>query len=684
MNAHLYHHHSTTNFISSIFKSCNDLKTLKQIHASLIISNGIKDDETATEIAPNLVSLYAKFGGCNNLFAVLKSMKRSDALLWNLSIKARVISGDVESAFQLYKEMRVMGVEHDSYTFPIINQAVLRSPESFWFGKIIHCLAFRMGLVSDVYFCNTMIEAYVKDQSFEDARKLFEEMPYRDIVSWSSTISGYVREGNVTGAFIWFRKMLNEAVPKPNAVTMLSMLQVCPGAPEVGQLHSYLIKTGWLHDQSVGNSLLKTYIDLGCVADAEFLLGETDRRRDIISWNIMFSLYSGRGEIVEMNRCFREMQGSEVEPSSVTLTMFLSGLLVAVAVVKGGNHLCQGKQIHCLVMKKGLFDDKLRTCLIDFYAKCGGMDMSTLLFEEICYPNHITWNALISGFLENGQFKEAIFLFKQMPAAGFFPAIENLSTLLVAYTCAGAIQLGKGVHGYATRNLFLDSVDGNRRTILELETSILNMYVRCGSISAARNCFDRMATKDIVAWTSMIEGYGIHGLGFEALELFQKMVEEREVEPNGITFLSLLAACSHSGLLHEGCQLLRSMKWHFNLEPDLNHYTCIVDLLGRSGRLKEALALILKLVSFPDSGIWGSLLAASRVHMEKRVGEYAARKLLEMDADNVGCYTLLSNLQASAEMWDEVEAVRRSMKARDLIKNNPGWSCISIETTKGG
>lgn len=673
MNAHLYHH-SPQNLISSIFKSCNDLKTLKQIHASLIISNGIKDHEASTKISQNLVCLYAKFGGCNSLFAVLKSMKKPDAFLWNLSIKARVMSGDVESAFHLYKEMRVMGVEHDSYTFPVINQAVLRSPESFWFGKIIHCVAFRMGFVSDVYFCNTMIEAYVKDQSSEDARKLFEEMPHRDIVSWSSTISGYVREGNATEAFTWFRKLLDEAVPKPNAVTMLVMLQVCPGAPEVGQLHSYLIKNGWLGDQPVGNSLLKTYIDLGCVADAKILLGELSRRRDIISWNIMFSLYSGRGEIVEMTRCFHEMQGAEVEPSSVTLTMFLSGLLVAVE--KGGNHLCQGEQIHCLGMKKGLFDDKLRTCLIDFYAKCCRMDMSAILFEEICYPNYITWNTMISGFCENGQFKEAILLFKQMLAVGFCPATENLSTLLVAYTCMGAIQLGKGVHGYATRNLFLDSVEGNKRTILELETSILNMYVRCGSISAARNCFDRMATKDIVAWTSMIEGYGTHGLGFEALELFQKMVEERVVEPNSITFLSLLAACSHSGLLSEGCQILYSMKWKFNLEPDLDHYTCVVDLLGRSGRLKEALALILKLVTFPDSSVWGSVLAASRVHMEKRVGEYAARKLLEMDADDAGYYTLLSNLQASAEMWDEVETVRRSMKARDLIKK-PGWSYIS-------
>ena len=307
------------------------------------VSNGINNDKTAIEIAPKLISLYAKFDGCNSSFAVLKSMKKPSTFLWNLSIKDQVISGDIESAFYLYKQMREMGVEHDGYTFPIRNQAVLLSPESFWFRKIIYGLACWMGFIADVYFCNTMIEAFVEGGCFGDACKLFKEMLYRDMVSWTKIISGYVCERNVTGAFSLFSEMRNEV--EPNAVTMLVMLQVCPGVFEAKQLHTYLIKNGWLIDRSVGNSMLKTYTDLGSVADAEILFEEMDKR-DIVSWNIMFSLCSARGEIFMMAHCFYEMWG-EVEPSSETLTLFLSGL------VQGGN-LYQGRQIYCLAIKDSL------------------------------------------------------------------------------------------------------------------------------------------------------------------------------------------------------------------------------------------------------------------------------------------------------------------------------------------
>lgn len=632
---------------------------------SLLISNGgVNNDDTAVEVAPNLISFNAKFDDRKSSYGdgSLKSAKNPNTSFWNLSIKNQVISGDIESAFYLYKQMREIGVQHDNYTFPIINQALLLSPESFWLGKIIHALAFRTGFVTDVYFCNTMIKTFIKSGCFGDACKLFGEMLYRDMVSWTTLISGHVLEGNVNGAFRLFNEMRNEV--EPNAVTMLTILQACLDLFEGKQVHAYLKKNGWLVDQSVGNSILKMYSDLGSVDDAEILFEEMDKR-DIVSWNIMLSLYSAGGEILTMVHCFCEMQG-KVEPSSEALTVFLSGIVQ-------GRNLYHGRQIHCLATKKGICDDKLTTALVDFYSKCGELEMAAQFFGEICYSSYITWNAMISGLLENGMFNEVLALFKQMLAAGFRPAGENLCSLVITYTRIGAIKLGKGVHGYVIRNLYVDSSESTRN----LETSILNMYVRCGGISAARNCFDGMETKDVIAWTSMIEGYGTHGFGLQALESFIRMVDEG-IKPNGITFLSLLSACSHSGLLREGCEILYSMKWKFKIEPDLDHYTCIVDLLGRCGRVKEALAVILKWVPFPDTGIWGSVVAASRVHMEKRLGEYAAMKLLEIEDDNVGYCTLISNIEASAENWGEVEQVRDSMKARDLVKK-PGWSCIEIK-----
>lgn len=589
-------------------------------------------------------------------------MKKPNTFLWNLTLKAVINSGLEEYVFWVYKQMREIGVEHDSYTFPIINQGVLLSSNAFWFGKMIHGLAVQMGFGYDVYFCNTMIELYVKSGYFGDACKLFDEMPNGDMVSWTTMISAYVSEGYFLGAFRLFGKMRNEV--EPNAVTILVLLQGCFSLVEGRQLHGYMIKHGFLIDRSVQNSMLKIYTHVGSEGDAEILFGEINER-DVVSWNIMLSVYSSKGEIIRMVDCFQEMS-SEVEPSCETLTVFVSGL------AKGEN-LREGRQIHCLALKKGLCDDKLRTSLLDFYARHGEVEISAKLFGEVCHANSTTWNAMMLGFIENGLFKECIALFKKMLVASVQLAAENLRTLIVAYTHMGAIQLGRGVHGYIIRNSFLVSSD----TTTALETSVLNMYLRCGNLSAGRIIFDRMVAKDLVAWTTMIEGYGAHGFGLQAVELFQKMVDEG-IKPNDATFLSLLSACSHSGLLSEGCKILYWMKWKFDIEPNLNHCTSIADMLGRAGRLKEGLAVILKLVPLPDSRIWGALLSASRVYMEKKVGKYAADRLLELEPDNAGYYTLFSNLEASAERWAEVEELRNTVKIKDLIKQ-PAWSCIEAK-----
>ncbi|KAK0597710.1 hypothetical protein LWI29_027899 [Acer saccharum] len=274
----------------------------------------------------------------------------------------------------------------------------------------------------------------------------------------------------------------------------------------------------------------------------------------------------------------------------------------------------------------------------------------------------------MSGFVQNGHFNEAIELFRQMEAAGLEPDAVILRSLVDAYSNLGVLQWGKVIHGYVIRK-FLYKDDNTL-----LETSILNMYIRCGNISSARECFNRMLVRDIVTWTSMIEGYAIHGLGYEALNLFDQMVENG-ISPNSVTFLSLLSACSHSGLVNEGCEIFYSMKWRFGIEANLEHYTCMVDLLGRSGKLKEALIIIVKLVLYPDSRIWGALLAASRIYGDRKLGEYAAQRVMELEPDNAGYYTLLCNIQASAGQWIEVEEVRRAMNEKNL-KTKPAWSCI--------
>ncbi|CAL5431073.1 unnamed protein product [Camellia sinensis] len=649
---------SSSSSSSSMLQLCKELQTLKKFHASLIVSNSFEP----ISISSKLISLYAQFKDVDSALSVFGVVQEPNIVVWNSIIKAHVDCRVSNSAFRLYRQMRNLGVEHDSFTFPILNRAVLLLQNSILYGGMVHCLAMTMGFQSDIYFCNTMIDVYVKCGYIDYACRLFVEMSHRDLVSWTSMISGYAYEGNTTGAFKLFHKMRLELEPGP--VTVVVMLQLCCSRGSViegRQLHCYVIKRGFPIDGSLQNSILKMYTN--SIADAEIFFSEI-YKRDVVSWNILISLYISREDVMEVAKCFNKMQG-ELRPNVETLTLVIS------AYAKNGN-LFQGEKFHGIAIKSGLYDHVLQTSLLDLYGKCGDLERSTQMFREIPYKNNITWSAMFAGLIEGGHFGEAADLFRQMQDTGLEPVAEILRSLVVMYTHMGAFKLGKGIHAFLIRNWFCSKEDDT-----PLETSILNMYVRCGSISSAKICFDKMVVRDLVTWTSMIEGCGAHGMGFEALKLFYQMMEEG-VEPNNVTFLSLLSACSHSGLLSEGCGIFYSMKWSFGIEPVLNHYTCIVDLLGRSGKLKEALAIIMKLVTFPDGRIWGALFAASRVYGNHKLGEYAAQRLLELERDNAGYYTLLSNVQAIVERWAEVEEIRSCMKHNDLIKK-PGWSCIEAK-----
>ncbi|MED6126065.1 hypothetical protein PIB30_074796 [Stylosanthes scabra] len=385
--------------------------------------------------------------------------------------------------------------------------------------------------------------------------------------------------------------------------------------------------------------------------EVELLFSEIDRT-DVASWNVLISFFTSQRDVIRVLRLFNEMHSIKARSWNIeTLTVVISALAKTAS-------LFNGEGMHCLIVKTGFCDDILLTSLLDFYAKCGRLETSVQLFREIRYKSNITWGAMMLAFIQNGSSVDVISLFRQMQAKDHDISPEIWRNLIDAYANLGALKSGKVVHGYLIRDLLNGSVKDN----VHLETSILNMYLRCGYMSSAKACFERMPIKDVVAWTTMIEGLGSHGFGFEALSYFNLMMQER-VQPNSVTFLSLLSACSHSGLVTEGCNIYYSMKWGFGIEP------------GQRGMLDEALAIILKMIVLPDSRIWGAFLSASRVYGNRRFGEYAAERLLELEPHNAGYYTLLSNIKASVGRWNEVEELRRVMNEMDL-KKKPGWSCI--------
>ncbi|CAN6686552.1 unnamed protein product [Malus baccata var. baccata] len=453
---------------------------------------------------------------------------------------------------------------------------------------------------------------------------------------WNSMMKSHVECGLVDSALLLYKKMRELGVshdcftfPIVNSVVMLLGGEV----RYAGMVHCVAIQMGFGMDAYFGNTMIDLYVKCG----------EIDRARNVVCGLSLFN----------------EMR-LELEPNSVTMLTMLQGCC-------GTENAIRGSQFHGYVIKNGLLydasvqnsvlrmyaklgtinevedffseldrrdvvswnicisffssiGDVAKTSLLDLYAKCGELGISDRLFREIPHRNSITWGAMMFGFIQNGWFSEAVGLFREMQALGPEPRAEILRSLVDAFANLGALKLGKQIHGYIIgKSLYEDE-----ESYTHLETSIINMYMRSGSLSAARVCFDRMLVKDIVTWTSMIEGYGSHGLGFEALKLFDVMIREG-IRPNSVTFISLLSACSHSGLVTEGFGVLFFQDVEFTVS-------------------------------------------------DRDVGEYAAQRLLELEPDNARYHTLLSNTQASVGQWDEVEVTRRVMSEMDL-KKMPGWSC---------
>ncbi|KAH0461438.1 hypothetical protein IEQ34_009013 [Dendrobium chrysotoxum] len=560
------------------------------------------------------------------------------------------------------------GGRPDRFTFPLVARAVSALPCRSGLTKEIHSLGIRMGFSGDGYFCNSLIALYGRCNDIVYARNLFDEMRERDVVSWTTMISGYIQSGDVLESFRLFHEMRTSGI-EPNSVTLAVVIRAFKVEKIVDggrQLHGFAIKRGFGSQELVQNSILTAYSKMDCFEEAEKLFHFMEER-SFVSWNILMLAYFSAGDFFKVVECFQRMM-AELYPSPETLTLVIS------ALSKCREHR-MGQQIHCYAVKRGQIDMVLQASFMDFYAQCEDLASSFSLLEEIGKLNSSTpWIVMMWALVQSGQFIQAISLFQKMQNLGFEPNTDAMRCLVTAYTHLGALLLGKVIHGYLVRHQLSAEAEAER-----LETSILNMYAKCGNITCARRCFDNMVYKDIVTWSSMMESYAIHGMGLEAIKLFHQM-QEAGVSPNSITFLSLLSSCSHSGLLNEGCQVFSSMIENFGIKADLSHYTCMVDLLARAGKLTEALNLIHSMDVKPDWRIWGALLASCRVHRNINIGECVAQRMFELEPANAGYHIILSNMQAGGDQWAKSERIWKNIKEIEF-KGRPGWSCIE---EKGG
>lgn len=541
-------------------------------------------------------------------------------------------------------------VKPDAYVYPIVIKSAGKA------GIIFHAHVRKLGHFQDPYVRNVIMDAYGKYGCTEIARKVFDEMSSRKVADWNSMISGYWKWGNEEEACRLFNVM-----PERNVVTWTAMI------------------TG--------------YVKVKDLESARRYFNEMPEK-SVVSWNAMISGYAQNGFTEEVLRLFNDMMSSGVQPDETTWVSVISS-----CSSKGDPELAE------LVVK--LLDGKgidmnyfVKTALLDMHAKCGNIKIAKRIFDELgknrnvvswnamisAYTragelkssrelfdkmperNVVSWNSMISGYAQNGQSAEAIQLFKQMIRTANSNDLkpDEVTMAVVISACAhlGALELGSWVVKYMIENHIKLSISGYN--------SLIFMYAKCGSMRDAEKVFQGMEERDVVSYNTLIAGLAAHGNGNQALKFMSKMREEG-LEADRITYIGVLTACSHSGLLKEGRQVFESIK-----TPGVDHYACMVDLLGRMGQLDKAKRLIDSMPIEPHAGVYGALLNASRIHKRLDLGEFAADKLFQLEPNNSGNYILLSNIYASAGRWEDVSRMREIMRQLG-VKKTTGWSWVEYK-----
>ncbi|KAG5109758.1 hypothetical protein JHK82_038981 [Glycine max] len=542
-------------------KQCSSSKTLQQVHAQMVVKSSIHSPNN--HLLSKAIHLK-NFTYASLLFSHIAPHPNDYA--FNIMIRALTTTWHhYPLALTLFHRMMSLSLSPNNFTFPFFflscaNLAVL-SP-----ARAAHSLVFKLALHSDPHTTHSLITMYSRCGRVAFARKVFDEIPRRDLVSWNSMIAGYAKAGCAREAVEVFGEMGRRDGFEPDEMSLVSVLGAC----------------GELGDLELG----------------------------------------------------RWVEGFVVE-RGMTLNSYIG------------------------------------SALISMYAKCGDLGSARRIFDGMAARDVITWNAVISGYAQNGMADEAISLFHAMKEDCVTENKITLTAVLSACATIGALDLGKQIDEYASQRGFQHDIF--------VATALIDMYAKCGSLASAQRVFKEMPQKNEASWNAMISALASHGKAKEALSLFQCMSDEGGgARPNDITFVGLLSACVHAGLVNEGYRLFDMMSTLFGLVPKIEHYSCMVDLLARAGHLYEAWDLIEKMPEKPDKVTLGALLGACRSKKNVDIGERVIRMILEVDPSNSGNYIISSKIYANLNMWEDSARMRLLMRQKGITKT-PGCSWIEVE-----
>ncbi|CAD6254324.1 unnamed protein product [Miscanthus lutarioriparius] len=548
----------------------------------------------------------------------------------------------------------------------IITAAAASSPASLRALLPIHARAIVLGVSANPAFATSLI-AGVAPASLAYARRVFDAVPVHDAYMWNTLLRVHAHSQSSSHAVdaLALYKRMRAAGVAPDHYTYPIVLPACAAArwARLGRAaHGDAVRFALAGDGFVRCTLIAMYFQEGEVADAELVFAESHgSSRTVVSWTAMVAGYVQNYFYGEALALFGTMVAEGVLPNEITLISFLPCL-------QGQEWLNAGEMVHGFVVKSG-FDANipLANALVAMYGKCGSIPMAEALFEGMAVRSLVSWNTMVAIYEQHGDVVEAIKFFRRMLTEKVGFDCVTLVSVLSACARSGALETGKWVHEFArSHGLDTDARIGN---------VLVDMYAKCGEIADARRVFDCLHVRGVVSWSAMISAYANHGDSEEALKVFCLMKSEG-VRPNSFTFTAVLVACGHSGLVNEGLKHFNSILSDYQMSPTLEHYACMVDMLGRAGRLVEAYEIIRGMSLHPDKCVWGAFLGGCKLHGNLELAEFVAKDLFQSGSNDVTFYVLMSNMYFEAGMLEDAERIRRAMKEMEL-KKTAGRSTVN-------
>ncbi|GFP78874.1 pentatricopeptide repeat-containing protein at3g49740 [Phtheirospermum japonicum] len=637
------------NTLLSLYAKSRDLVSVKTVFYEI--------DRPDVYSHTTLLSACAKFGEFDYARQVFDETPQRNVAIWNAMITGCAENGHCTAAFDFLQRMLVSGVKGDNYTFASVLS--LCSSERFDFGRQVHCLVVKTGFLRRVTVINSLIKMYFNCKRPMDAYVAFDEVGCEigDEITYNTIIAGLVNMEKNEEALLMFKDMITVDL-KPTELTFVSVMGACFFSKIAGQVHGQAIKMTFEDFTSVNNAAISMYSNCGDINAACSVFSRL-KEKDVVSWNAIIASYAQVNLSEDVIFAFSQMRINSIEPDEFTI-----GSLLARS-----NSLEIVETIQAIAIKKALvLKVEVTNALISAFARNGEIKQASKLFFDTHSKNLISWNSMISGFMLNNLPGHGLRHFSKLLVSGLKPNHYTLSLVLSICASVSDLHHGKEIHAYIIKFSYCF------HTLLC--NTLIALYSKCGALHLSLRVFENMMEKDTVTWNSILSAHAEHGEGEKAIHWFETMRYSGASTPDNATFTAVLSACSRSGLVSDGIRIFNLMVKIYGVEPEANHFSCIVDLLGRAGFLDLAERLVMDRAGEIDLSVWWTLFSLCVDHGYVELGSVIAEFILEKNKYDPNVYVLLSNLYANAGKWEESANLRELMKKYGVMKQ-PGSSWIT-------